>query len=58
MGDFGLCRSVDSDDELSMASLKLAIKWMAIESLKSQEFSTMSDVYVENIHANHIVGLR
>uniref|UniRef100_A0A914WNH4 Protein kinase domain-containing protein n=1 Tax=Plectus sambesii TaxID=2011161 RepID=A0A914WNH4_9BILA len=44
IGDFGLCRKADNVAFTSKAG-RLPIKWMAIESLKSYQFSTKSDVW-------------
>uniref|UniRef100_A0A914V462 Protein kinase domain-containing protein n=1 Tax=Plectus sambesii TaxID=2011161 RepID=A0A914V462_9BILA len=43
IADFGLCRLTDSSLYTTRGG-RLPIKWMAIESLRSYEYSTKSDV--------------
>ena len=44
--DFGLCRYNIDDALYTAKGNKLPIKWMAIESLKQNEYTNKSDVYV------------
>ncbi len=47
IGDFGLCRSIDSNDTYYQSrGGNLPLKWMPPESIKHFEFSIKSDVYV------------
>jgi len=50
VGDFGLCRYSQRDPIYIGRGGKLPIKWMALEAIKTYEFTTQSDVSV----CNHI----
>ena len=50
VSDFGLTRKVGSEQVyMSKKSRKLPIKWMSVEAIFNQEFTTYSDVYVTAI---------
>lgn len=43
VSDFGLCRYADEQLYKAQHTRKLPVKWMALESLRTAEFSTHSD---------------
>lgn len=65
ISDFGLCRRVLAGDEQGekgahespLNNLRLAVKWMAPESLQQREFSTMSDVWSFGVLMYEVFGM-
>uniref|UniRef100_A0A915L5V5 Protein kinase domain-containing protein n=1 Tax=Romanomermis culicivorax TaxID=13658 RepID=A0A915L5V5_ROMCU len=45
IGDFGLCRYSTPDSTYVCKGGRLPLKWMALEAIKTHEFTTKSDVY-------------
>lgn len=58
VADFGMARDVFDKEYYSIQDhkkAKLPVKWMAIESLQTQKFTTKSDVVSRHIPVNAIV---